>query len=111
MRFNGRLEQVLRTNRFNSVHDLETKLHRFAWLYNEHLLQRVLDLNTPIQTLQKWQATHPDLVSKRVVNHPLPGNSKGAIDPRDIRLRDVRMGIPSSTCCKQSVRNALDFRV
>jgi hypothetical protein len=39
-RFNGRLEQVLRSHRFNSAHDLETTLYRFVWLYNEHLPQR-----------------------------------------------------------------------
>lgn len=43
-RFNGRrFEQVLRTYRFNSALDLEKALYRFAWFYNEHLLQRALD--------------------------------------------------------------------
>lgn len=60
-RFNGRLAQVLKSHRY-----------RFVWLYNEHLPQRALDLNTPIQALKKWQATHPDLFAKRVVNHPGP---------------------------------------
>ena len=71
-RFNGRLAQVLKTHRFNSAHDLETTRHRFVWLYNEHLPQRALDLNTPIQALKKWQVSHPDLFAKRVVNHPRP---------------------------------------
>ena len=60
-RFNGRLAQVLKSHRY-----------RFVWLYNERLPQRALDLNTPIQALKKWQATHPDLFAKRVVNHPGP---------------------------------------
>lgn len=60
-RFNGRLAQVLKSHRY-----------RFVWLYNEHLPQRALDLNTPIQALKEWQATHPDLFAKRVVNHPGP---------------------------------------
>ena len=60
-RFNGRLAQVLKSHRY-----------RFVWLYNEHLPQRALDLNTPIQALKKWQATHPNLFAKRVVNHPGP---------------------------------------
>jgi hypothetical protein len=47
-------------------------LHRFVWLYNEHLPQRALDLSTPIRALKKWQSAHPDLFSKRVVNHPGP---------------------------------------
>ncbi|NDY94102.1 IS481 family transposase, partial [Ideonella livida] len=34
-RFNGRLEQVLRTHHFNSAEDLEKTLHRYVWLYNQ----------------------------------------------------------------------------
>lgn len=71
-RFNGRLAQVLKSHRFNSALDLETTLHRFVWLYNEHLPQRALDSSTPIQALKKWQVSHPDLFVKRVVNHPGP---------------------------------------
>ena len=71
-RFNGRLAHVLKSHRFNSAHDLETTLPRFVWLYNEHLAQRALNLHTPIQALKKWQSTHPDLFSKRVVNHSGP---------------------------------------
>jgi len=71
-RFNGRLAQLLKSHRFDSALDLQTTLHRFVWLYNEHLPQRALDLNTPIQALKKWQAAHPKLFSKRVVNHPGP---------------------------------------
>lgn len=71
-RFNGRLAHVLRSHRFNSAHDLQTTLHRFVWLYNEHLPQRALDQRTPVQALKHWQASHPDLFVKRVVNHPGP---------------------------------------
>ncbi len=71
-RFNGRLEQVLHTHPFNSAHDLEMTLHRFVWLYNEHLSQRALDLSTPIQALKKWQPTHPDIFTKRALNNPGP---------------------------------------
>lgn len=68
-RFNGRLAQVLKSHRY-----------RFVWLYNERLPQRALDLNTPIQALKKWQATHPDLFAKRVVNHPGPDNCQVPAD-------------------------------
>ena len=44
-RFNGRLALVLKSDRFNSAHDLATRLHRFLWLYNEHLPQHALNLN------------------------------------------------------------------
>lgn len=57
---------------FNRAADLETTLHRFVWLYNEHLPQRAPDLNMPIQALKNWQATHADLFTKRVVNPPGP---------------------------------------
>lgn len=39
-RFNGRLEQVMRTHRFSSTEGLETTLHRYAWLYNAQLPQK-----------------------------------------------------------------------
>jgi hypothetical protein len=61
---------VLRPHRFNCVHDLQTALPRCMWLYNEHLPQRALDLNAPVQALKKWQASHPNLFVKRVLNHP-----------------------------------------
>jgi transposase len=57
---------------FDSAHDLQTTLHRFVWLYNEHLPQRALNAATPVQSLKQWQASHPHLFSKRVVNHPGP---------------------------------------
>jgi transposase InsO family protein len=71
-RFNGRLSQLLKSHRFDSAHDLQTTLHRFVWLYNEHLPQRALNAATPVQSLKQWQASHPHLFSKRVVNHPGP---------------------------------------
>jgi transposase InsO family protein len=74
-RFNGRLNQVLKSHRFNRAHDPQTTLHRFACLYNELLPQRALDLAASVQALKKWQASHPDLFSKRVMNHPGPTNN------------------------------------
>lgn len=71
-RFNGRLSQLLKSHRFDSAHDLQTTLHRFVWLYNQHLPQRSLNAATPVQSLKQWQASHPHLFSKRVVNHPGP---------------------------------------
>lgn len=71
-RFNGRLEQVLRSHHFNSADDLQTTLHRFVWLYNQHLPQKNLGHETPVQALKRWQRTHPLLFSKAVFNHPGP---------------------------------------
>lgn len=71
-RFNGRLEQVLRSHHFNSADDLEKTLHRFVWLYNQHLPQKALNHETPIQALKRWRSSHPHLFSKEVRNHPGP---------------------------------------
>ena len=71
-RFNGRLSQVLRSHHFNSAEDLEKTLHRFVWLYNQHLPQKALGHETPIQALKKWKMKAPDLFVKNVRNHPGP---------------------------------------
>ena len=71
-RFNGRLSQVLRSHHFNSAEDLEKTLHRFVWLYNQHLPQKALGHETPIQSLKKWKMKAPDLFVKNVRNHPGP---------------------------------------
>ncbi len=71
-RFNGRLEQVLRSHHFNSADDLEKTLHRYVWLYNQHLPQKALNHETPVQALKRWRNSHPQLFSKEVRNHPGP---------------------------------------
>jgi transposase InsO family protein len=71
-RFNGRLAQVLRSHHFNSADDLEKTLHRFVWLYNQHLPQKALKHETPVQALKRWQGSHPHLFSKEVRNHAGP---------------------------------------
>lgn len=71
-RFNGRLEQVLRSHHFNSAEDLEKTLHRYVWLYNEHLPQKALNHEAPVQALKRWQTSHPHLFSKAVRNHAGP---------------------------------------
>ncbi len=69
-RFNGRLEQVLQTHRFNSAEDLSKTLHRYMWLYNQHLQQKALNHQTPLMALKRWQESHPHLFTKIVINHP-----------------------------------------
>ena len=71
-RFNGRLEQVLRTHRFSSAEDLATTLRRYVWLYNAQLPQKALEHVTPLQALKRWQQSHPDLFVKPVRNLPAP---------------------------------------
>ena len=69
-RFNGRISDVLASHRFDSRADLETTLKRYCYLYNHHIPQRALNHRTPIQAMKGWQASHPDLFSRRVRNHP-----------------------------------------
>lgn len=71
-RFNGRLEQVLQTNRFNSADDLETTLRRYVWLYNEHLPQKALGHITPLEALRRWRKSNPELFVKSIRSHPGP---------------------------------------
>lgn len=71
-RFNGRLAQVLRSHHFNSADDLEKTLHRYVWLYNQHLPQKALNHETPVQALKRWQSSHPQLFLKEVRNHAGP---------------------------------------
>ena len=71
-RFNGRLAQVLRSHHFNSAEDLAQTLHRYVWLYNQHLPQKALGHETPIQALKRWQHSHPHLFLRAVRNHTGP---------------------------------------
>ena len=44
------------------------------WLYNQHLAQKALHHEAPVQALKRWRSTHPDLFLREVRNHPGPGN-------------------------------------
>jgi hypothetical protein len=52
--------------------DLSKTLHRYVWLYNQHLPQKALNHQTPVAAMKKWQESHPHLFKKRVANHPGP---------------------------------------
>ena len=91
-RFNGRLEQVLRSHHFNSAEDLEKTLYRYVWLYNEHLPQKAMNHQTPVQALKRWQKSHPDLFSKTVRNHPGP-ETYGATAPSSARASSDHCGL------------------
>jgi len=71
-RFNGRIADVLRTNHFDSAASLETTLKRFVHLYNHHVPQHVLNHQTPVDTLQAWQAKEPTRFKRPVRNLPGP---------------------------------------
>ena len=69
-RFNGRIADILKTNRFNSAEDLEQTLMRYVHLYNHQLPQSALHSRTPIQAMKDWYQTHPHQFMKRPYNHP-----------------------------------------
>ena len=55
-RFNGRIADVLKTQRFNSREDMEQTLLRYVALYNHQLPQSALKSKTPMQTMK--ECTH-----------------------------------------------------
>ncbi|MEJ5211145.1 MAG: integrase core domain-containing protein, partial [Burkholderiales bacterium] len=69
-RFNGRIEEVLRSHHFISGEDLKQTLLRYAWLYNHHLPQAALNARTPMQAMKEWHRTHPHLFHKRPYDRP-----------------------------------------
>lgn len=71
-RFNGRISEVLATYRFEPGQDLEATLLRYVLLYNQHLPQRMLTHQTPLQAMKQWQKSHPELFKKQVRNRPGP---------------------------------------
>ena len=67
-RFNGRIAEILRSERFDSSADLKQTLENYQWAYNHQIPQRALGHVSPIQALKEWQKKHPDLFVKRVYN-------------------------------------------
>ena len=68
-RFNGRISDVLKTNRFDSALDLEQTLMRYVHLYNTQLPQSALRSRTPMQAMKDWHKSHPHLFVKSPRNH------------------------------------------
>jgi len=60
-RFNGRISDVLKTNRFDSALDLEQTLMRYVQLYDTRLPQSPLVSKTPMQAMKNWHKSHPHL--------------------------------------------------
>ena len=68
-RFNGRISDVLKTNRFDSALDLEQTLMRYVHLYNTQLPQSALRSRTPMHAMKGWLKSHPHLFAKSPRNH------------------------------------------
>jgi transposase InsO family protein len=60
-RFNGRIADILKTHHFMSGEDLEQTLLRYCLLDNEHLPQAALNSKTPMDTMNMWYASHPQI--------------------------------------------------
>ena len=68
-RFNGRIEDVLQSHRFQSGEDLEQTILRYVRLYNGQLPQSALKGRTPLAALKDWHREKPELFKKRPYNH------------------------------------------
>ena len=75
-RFDGRISDVLRTNRFGSALDLDQTLMRCVPLCNTQLPQTAPGGRTPMTAMRDWHKSHPHLFVKS------PRNQAG----RDIGL-------------------------
>jgi transposase InsO family protein len=67
-RFNGRIKEVVQQTSFESARQLEETLTMYLHVYNSNIPQRNLGHITPIEALNKWRKTHPDLFKKSVCN-------------------------------------------
>ena len=63
-RFNGRIAEVLKTNRFDRALDPEQTLMRYVALLNTQLPQSALRSRTPMQAMKDWYRSHPHLFTK-----------------------------------------------
>jgi hypothetical protein len=69
-RFNGRIEDVLQSHHFQSGEELEPTLHRYVWLYNQHLPQSGLGSKTPLQAMKDWHKLKPEIFKKQPYYRP-----------------------------------------
>jgi len=68
-RFNGRIADVLKTNRCVSALDLEQTLMRYFNLDSTQLPKSALGSRTPMQAMKDWHKSHPHLFVKSPRNH------------------------------------------
>jgi len=78
-RFNGCVSEVIKQTKFGSSKELQKALMDYLWLYNHHISQSSISQSslgylTPIQSLKKWQESHPHLFVKSVYNEIKPDN-------------------------------------
>lgn len=76
-RFNGRISEILTTHHFDSQKDLNELLYSYVKVYNEHLPQRALNGQTPLEKMKEYQTKMPQIFKKNVV---LPKNNLAGLD-------------------------------
>ena len=101
-RFNGRIEEVLRSHHFVSGEDLETTLQRFVWLYNHQLPQAALSGTTPMQAMKQWYRDKPKLFHKMPYDQPGLDNS--------IRREFEASWVRSSWSCGEESSTGFHYR-
>ena len=69
-RFNGRIEEVLRSHHVRSGAELETTLLRYVALNNQQLPQSALGSRTPLKAMKGWHNLKPDLFQKQPYHLP-----------------------------------------
>ena len=69
-RFNGRISEVLATNRFRSGEHLAETLQRYVNVYNHHIPQRALGHVCPVEALEQWRVKQPELFVSEINNLP-----------------------------------------
>lgn len=63
-RFNGRISQILKTERFASSREMADTFERYLNVYHHHIAQRAIDHKTPYEMLLSWHQSHPHLFTK-----------------------------------------------
>jgi len=69
-RFNGRIEDIVQQTRFESAQQLEEALIQYLNIYNSNIPQRNIGHVTPVEAVNKWRKTHPELFKNSEYNHP-----------------------------------------
>ena len=65
VKFNGRIEDVLQSHRFQASEDLEQTIPSYVTLYNEQLLQPALTARTPLQAMTDRHKLRTELFRKQ----------------------------------------------
>lgn len=81
-RFNGRIEDVLQSQRFHSGEDLDHTILQYVTLDNQELSQSALDSRTPLRAIKDWHKLKPMLLKNSY-------NTLREMTARDRRLSKI----------------------